>query len=43
MKVPVSASKNWRNSSVAVAEELKRRLNADTLTVQGVHRDLGRE
>ena len=32
-----------KHRSVAVAEELKRRLDADTLAVQVVHRDLGRE
>jgi len=32
-----------KHRSVAMAEELKRRLDADTLAVQVVHRDLGRE
>jgi len=32
-----------KHRSVAVAEELGRRLTADNLTVQVVHRDLGRE
>jgi UPF0042 nucleotide-binding protein len=32
-----------KHRSVAVAEELRRRLQGDSLTVQVVHRDLGRE
>jgi UPF0042 nucleotide-binding protein len=32
-----------KHRSVAVSEELRRRLESDTLAVQVVHRDLGRE
>ena len=32
-----------KHRSVAIAEELRRRLSGDSLAIQVVHRDLGRE